>query len=158
VFLCIESDWILKLKFLSQNYGIYIIAIWSAVLGLLNVIRLVYTLQLGPINIGANLPLAQLYLYQWVSVAFSVVFGVTAVGLWRRLNWARILFLIAALLFFVVSIIGLFNTSADAPPLEAKWVLGGRYFLSIVLPFVYLNLPFVRKAFQNHGEDNADDG
>ncbi len=125
------------------------IALWALVLSLQNVIRLMYTLTKGFTYPGSNGPLTQLYLYQWVTVAFSLAFLGAAVGLWRREKWGRLLFLVTALLFFVVAIMGLVTTQTNTLSPVAKIALGMRYGLSIVLPWWYLSLSFVKNTFTN---------
>ncbi len=145
---CTESSWILKHNYFRRPYGIYVIAVWALVLGLQNIARLIYTLA-----IDAGAPLAQLYLYQWVSVAFSIAFIVAAFGLWNHKNWGRILFLAAAAFFFAIATFGVFSNHPTAMKPVAQWTLVARYAISIALPWIYLNLPFVKKPFFNKTED-----
>ncbi len=129
-------------NYFSRPYGIYVIAVWALVLGLQNIARLIYTLT---VNNGA-LP-TEVRAYQWVSVAFSVAFLGATVGLWQRKNWGRWLFLLAVPIFFIVATIGVFSANpADISP-TARWGLAARYAVSIALPWVYLNLTFVKNAF-----------
>lgn len=130
-----------------QNFGVHVIAVWSAVLGVLNLLRLFYTSGIGFSRLEVQAPLAQIHLYQWVSLAFSAAFLAAAAGLWTMRNWGRYLFLITALPFFLVSLAGLFVAQTESLSALARWWLGGRYVLSVALPLIYLNLPFVEKLF-----------
>jgi len=135
------------LNTLRQNYGIYIIALWSFVLGALNLLRLFYTSGIGFEQFEVQAPVAQVHIYQWVSLIFGVLFLAAAFGLARIKNWGRLLFFVAAILYFVISIYGVWVTDISDLSAQAKLLLTGRYALSIVLPLIYLNLPFVKKIF-----------
>lgn len=150
----------MKLKLPHPHYGITVIALWSAVLGLQNAISLVYTWRLdNSADVSADIPLAQFYVYQWVSVIFGVGFFMAAVGLWRLKNWGRIFFLIVGVVFFTTSMVGLFIAPPTDATLQTKALLGGRYLLSVALPFAYLNLPFVKTAFEaSSKEQEINDG
>lgn len=128
--------------------GIYIVAIWSAVLGLLNLIRLLLTFSIDSPELLKDMSLPQFYLYQWACLIFGLGFLGATVGLWRRRNWARVLFLGIALVFFVTAMAGLFVSAPADPSVASRLIRGGRYLLSIILPFIYLNLPFVKDKFK----------
>lgn len=135
----------------SAPYGIYIIAVWSVVLSLQNLARLIYTLATD--GTGSQATQSQLFFYQWIGMLFSIAFFVAAAGVWQRKNWGRKLFLLATSIFFAISIFGVFaSTTADLSPL-AQWSLAGRYAISIVIPWIYLNLPFVTQTFLKKVED-----
>ena len=133
----------------SAPYGTYVIAVWAVVLGLQNLVRLIYTLAVD--NGGAAQ--SRLFLYQWVSVLFSIAFIAAAVGIWQRKNWGRKLFLLSTPLFFAIAIFGVFTADkADISSL-AQWSLSVRYAISIAIPWIYLNLPFVTHTFLKQTED-----
>jgi len=134
-------------KFFDRPYGIYVLALWSIVLGLQNFIRLMYTFGINASGFG-TMSLSRFYVYQWFSVILGVSFLVTAFGLWRRLNWGRIAFLIEVSLFFSIALFGVFSPNGnELTPIE-KSGLTIQYSLSIILPWVYLNLAFVKDKFQ----------
>lgn len=134
--------------------GITIIALWAVVLGLLNIVRLVYTFSLAADP--ALAPQNRIYFYQWTTVIFGLAFFAAAWGVWQQANWGRLLFLGAVAAFFALSMAGVFNGQAAAPPPAARPWLVFRYALSIALPFAYLNLPFVKQSFQSI-EETVDD-
>ncbi len=145
---------------LRQNFGIYIIALWSLVLGALNLIRLFYTSGVGFSQFDVQISGPLLYVYQWVSLIFGLLFLAAAFGLSRIKNWGRLLFFAAATLYFIVSIFGVWVTDLGDLPLQQKILLTGRYLLSIVLPLIYLNLPFIKAIFfasdkQTPGENDG---
>ena len=129
-------------NYFSRPYGIYVIAVWALVLGLQNIARLIYTL-----TVSTGVQPAGLYAYQWASVAFSVAFLGATVGLWQRENWGRWLFLSIVPIFFVVATIGVFSANPADISTATRWGLTARYAASIALPWVYLNLTFVKNAF-----------
>ncbi len=135
----------------SAPYGTYIIAIWSAVLGLQNLARLIYTLATD--GTGSRASQAQLFTYQWISVVFSIIFFAAAVGMWQRKNWGRRLFLFATPPFFALAIFGVFSTTTADLPAASQWGLVTRYTISIVIPWIYLNLPFIAQAFLTETEE-----
>lgn len=132
-------------KYFREPYGIYVVAVWSVVLGLQNFIRLVYTFQVGQ---ERDVSLTRVYIYQWFTMILGVIFLATAFGLWRRREWARKTFLLAVLLFFSVAIWGVFSSGGMGLTLTGKWELTIQYLLSIILPWIYLNLAFVKDKFQ----------
>jgi len=138
----------------TRRLGIAIIAAWAVVLGLLNFVRLVYTFSL--VDGSALAPQGRVFVYQWAAAIFGLAFLAAAWGLWKRANWGRWLFLAVATGFFVTSIVGLFTAQVDAPPPEARPWLLARYILSIILPALYLNLPFIKQSF-DATEEQLDD-
>ncbi len=146
----------MKPNTLPARYGIYIIAVWSAVLGLLNLIRVVYTLSDTVITDAGGVWL-NLFVYRGAHLLFGILFLVAAAGLWLHRNWGRRLFLVCIVFFFGVSLNGLFTPSAQTLPARQKWWLGGRYLLSIVLAVAYLNLPAVARRFQPVAEETTTD-
>jgi len=148
---------ILKRKLIRQNYGIYIIALWSVILGaqnLTNLLLISLSTQGEPAG-GASVSLV--LLYQLLSVGFSLSFFIAAVGLWVKANWARVLFLVTVSLFFVVSFIGLLAPQLDTPTTAQKWLLGVRYTLSAALPLVYLNWGPIKDKFNPTFESEIND-
>ncbi len=129
-------------NYFSRPYGTYIIAVWALVLGLQNIARLIYTLM-----VANGTPPAALYAYQWVSVAFSAAFLGATIGLWQRKNWGRRLFLAATPIFFGVAIFGVFAANPADISDAARWGLTARYIVSVALPWIYLNLTFVKNTF-----------
>ncbi len=137
----------------SAPYGTYVIAIWAAVLGLQNLARLIYTLATD--GAGSRASEAQLFIYQWIGVIFSIVFFAAAVGLWQRKNWGRRLFLFATPPFFALAIFGVFSSvTANLSP-ATQWGLAARYTISIAIPWIYLNLPFISQAFLTETEEST---
>lgn len=132
---------------LQAPYGIYIIVLWSIVLGLQNFIRLVYTLRVGANSLNADF-LARFYFYQWFSFGLGIAFLVAAFGLWQRRNWGRQIFLAMVILFFATALYGLFSASDNNFDALVKWELAAQYLFSIALPWIYLNLKFVKEKFQ----------
>ena len=132
---------------LRQNFGVYIIALWSLVLGALNLIRLFYTSGLGFSQFDVQITGPLLYVYQWVSLIFGLLFLAAAFGLLRIKNWGRLLFFAAATLYFIISIFGVWATDLGNLPAPQKTLLTTRYAFSIILPLIYLNLPFVKAIF-----------
>ena len=132
---------------LRQNFGVYIIALWSLVLGALNLIRLFYTSGLGFSQFDVQITGPLLYVYQWVSLIFGLLFLAAAFGLLRIKNWGRLLFFAAATLYFIISIFGVWATDLGNLPAPQKMLLTTRYAFSIILPLIYLNLPFVKAIF-----------
>jgi len=142
----------LKRELIRQNYGLYVIAIWSVVLGVQNLVNLL----LVSLSIRGISTSPLVLVYQGVSGIFSLGFFVAAVGLWRRASWGRILFLITVVLFFIVSTAGLFTPELNSPTIGQKWSLGLRYTLSAILPFVYLNLGDIKNKFKPTTEEDID--
>lgn len=139
-------------NYFSRPYGIYVIAVWALVLGLQNIARLIYTLA-----VSSGSPPAQLYTYEWVSVAFSLIFLVATFGLWQRKNWGRWLFLAAVPLFFTVATFGVFFGNLGDISTATRWGLAARYAVSVALPWIYLNLTFVKNAFSPTKEPFTND-
>jgi len=135
------------LSTLRQNFGVYIIALWGLVLGALNLLWLFYTSGLGFSQFEVQITGPLLYVYQWVSLIFGLLFLAAALGLFRIKNWGRLLFFAAASLYFIISIFGVWATDLGNLPLQQKILLTGRYILSIILPLIYLNLPFIKRIF-----------
>jgi len=135
-------------NYFRRPYGIYVIAVWALILGLQDIVRLIYTLT---VNIGT--PPAQLHVYQWASAAFSLAFVAAAIGVWQRKNWGRQLFLVAATLFFIVAIVGIFSNPPPNISAASRWGLTFRYAVSIAIPWIYLNLSFVKQPFLVETED-----
>jgi len=133
-----------------RRLGLLTIALWAVVLGLLNFIRLVYTFSSAADP--ALAPQNRIYFYQWTTTIFGLAFFAAAWGVRQRANWGRLLFLGAVAAFFALSMVGVFSGQAAAPPPEARPWFVVRYALSIALPFVYLNLPFVKQSFQSTGD------
>ncbi len=142
---CTESDSILMRNRFSAPYGTYIIAIWSAVLGLQNLARLIYTLATD--GTGSRASQTQLFIYQWIGVIFTIIFFAAAGSIWQRKNWGRRLFLFATPPFFALAIFGVFSSTTADLSTASQWGLVIRYAISIAIPLVYLNLPFVTQAF-----------
>ncbi len=143
----------MKLDTLRQNYGIYIITLWSVVLGMQNLSNLL-GITLSTRDLAPTDSPASFLAYQWISLGFSLAFFVVAVGLWRKANWGRVSFLIVTMLFFIVSTIGLLTPQLSGPTTPEKWWLGGRYVISTILPFVYLNLEAVKIKFKPTFEED----
>ena len=130
-------------------------ALWSLVLGLVNLTRLVViSLSLNGLSLSETIA-SRLLIYQVVSGIFSLVFFVTAVGLWRFTNWGRRLFLLTVVIFFAVSIMGEFTPVLSGPNPDDKGLLVFRYTASAILPLIYLNLGQVKAKF-NHTSDDPD--
>jgi hypothetical protein len=135
----------LKLENIQQNYGIYIVALWSIVLGLQNLSNLVIiTLSLQGLPQATS---TAILIYRLVSGIFSLGFFVVAVGLWRLAHWGRLGFMAVATLFFVVSIWGLFQPELSDVADQQKWLLIIRYLVSAFLPLMYLNLNSIKEKF-----------
>ncbi|MEM7035311.1 MAG: hypothetical protein AAF629_37575 [Chloroflexota bacterium] len=131
---------------MRQN-GIYIVAIWSLILAVQNLITLAILSQ----SIRGFVPDSASFwivLYQIVSVGFSLSFFMAAIGLWRHRHWGRNLFLITAVLFFLVSLIGIFTIQQEELAFRQKLIFAFRYVISSLLPLVYLNMDKVKARFQ----------
>jgi hypothetical protein len=124
------------------------------VLGVQNLANLLVVSELEPSQ--STLPPWIFFLYQWLSLGFSLGFFVAAVGLGRRSNWGRWLFLAVVMLFFTVSMVGLLTPHFGGPTTVEKWGLGARYVLSVGLPLIYLNLEPVKNRFRTIIEDKID--
>ena len=145
---------------LRQNFGVYIIALWSLILGALNLLRLFYTSGVGFSQFQVQISGPLLYVYQWASLIFGLLFLAAAFGLLKIKNWGRLLFFAAATLYFIISIFGVWVTNPGDLPFQQKLLLTGRYALSIILPLIYLNLPFIKAIFfvsdkQTTGENDG---
>lgn len=148
----------MKRDLIRRNYGIYIIAIWSLVLGGQNLSRLLI-ISASLQGLGSSAPSPLYGVYQGVgavSAIFSLGFFAAAIGLWRIANWGRILFLVTVISFFIVSTIGLFAPELSNPTIGQKWILGIRYALSAFLPLAYLNLEPVKTRFKPTFEEDSD--
>jgi len=131
-------------------------AVWSAVLGLQNFIRVVYTLS-NTVTTDVGGLWLNLSIYRGTHALFGVLFLAAGAGLSLRRNWGRRLFLVSIIFFFGLSLNGLFTPGAQALTTSQKWWLGGRYLLSILLAVLYLNLPSVARRFQPIAEETATD-
>ena len=148
----VESDLILNLSNLKfdqvrQHYGIYIIALWSLILGAQNLTNLIILSA----SVRDFIPVGTsgwIIFYQIVSTGFSLAFFAATVGLWRLKLWGRRLFLVTAILFFLVSTVGIFTAQQDELTITEKGLFTLRYFISILLPLIYLNLAHVTAKFQ----------
>jgi cell division protein FtsW (lipid II flippase) len=147
----------LKLNSIRQNYGIYIIALWAIVLGVQNLTNLLLISSSTQNAITQTPSASSILFYQLVSVGFSLGFFVASVGLWRKANWGRFLFLITVVLFFMVSTVGLFTPRFNTPTTQEKWWLSTRYALSTILPLVYLNWGPVKDRFNPTFESETND-
>lgn len=137
----------MKRKFLPKNYGIYIISIWSFALAVQGIITIVYTVKTQG-SVEVLLPKTQIGLYQTAVIIFSIAFFIAAIGLWLKANWGRWLFLITCSIYFIISIVGLFISNNNTIGIEIRALLAVRYVVSLILPLIYLNLPFIKEVFE----------
>lgn len=137
----------MNLDHLYQNYGRIIISLWAFVLGAQNAGTL---LILSASVQGNTLVEASIWfrIYQVASVGFTLAFIAAAVGLWQYRNWGRRLFLVTAVVFFMVSLIGIFTLQQGSLSTGETWFQSFRYIISTLLPLAYLNLPNVKAKFQ----------
>jgi hypothetical protein len=141
---------ILKREWLRQNYGIFIVGLWSTVLGVQNLSSafLVAPVDQSFANAGPIL------VYRGLSGIFSLAFFAAAIGLLWRQHWGRILFQVAVIAFFAVSMFGLLASASNSFSPDQMWLQGGRFALSIVLPVIYLNWSPVKAKFNQPQKDN----
>lgn len=124
--------------------------LWSIVLGVQNLSSafLVAPVDQSLADAGSTL------IYRSLSGIFGLAFFAAATGLLRRQHWGRILFQIAVIAFFAVSMFGLFISPSNNFSPGQMWLQGGRFALSIVLPVLYLNWSPVKTKFNQSQKEN----
>lgn len=140
------------------KWGVWICAGWSvalAMLALTTLLQLTWAAGLYSDVYGSQ---ARIWLVFALNVAFSLAFIASAYGLWRQLNWGRLLFLwtiivwsgfnlLAVLLRDVAYTSAIESTTGDVTVNTIRFTLG------LVLPFLFLNLPRVKALFYNTPSD-----
>ena len=132
----------------ARKYGIRIIVVWAVVLGVQNLVTLFILSE----SIRGFIPTEAapwITVYQITSVLFSLAFFAAAVGLWRLQPWGRQLFLVTAILFFLVSLFGVYTIQQDQIDSSQRWLRSIRYIISTLLPLAYLNMAEVKARFHD---------
>ncbi len=144
-------------KIRSITWGIFIIALWAAVLAILALAQL---LELSVIvqTFNSNEGPGQIRI--WTGFVFNVVFffgfAGSAYGLFKQYNWGRLLFLGVIVVwsgFNLLALSPLFSVSQNYTAGELAFNIL-RYGGTLLLPLVYLNLPWIKAMFSSQSPGN----
>lgn len=87
------------------------------------------------------------------NLGFSLIFGLSAYGLWQQRNWGRLLFMGGLAVWAVFNLTALlapgnfFSTGQDFTAGE-RLLNGLRHLIGLILPLWYLNLSQIKAIFQ----------
>lgn len=136
---------------ISPTWGIRLLALWALILAIL---AAGYLLVLSAsVELYSNVyhNQAQVWFIFLLNVGFSVGFAAGAFGLWRQLNWGRVLFLWLIVVWNGVNLLsvlapGFLALNVQESPLDLAINLI-RYGVALLIPLIYLNLPRIKACF-----------
>ena len=137
-------------RFRAGGWGIYLFAIFSLILALIAVVRLLILIQTVELYSDEFGNQTLVWIIFVLNSLFGLGFAASAYGLWKRYNWGRILFM-----WLIVSWSGL-NLFAIYSPyfsprqdlsFDGAMISSLRFGFGIILSLVYFNLPRVKELF-----------
>lgn len=138
-------------KLLEQRpsrWGVFLIACWSVILTIQSLASLLL-LSASVIYIDNQF---QVWIVFLLGVGFSIIFGLSAYGLWREFSWGRTLFLWAVVSWSLANLLAIIipnPLAASRPSTLINWLLAILpYAVSLIVPLWYLNRQDVKQLFQ----------
>ena len=130
----------------SARWGVHIIAIWAGILAFLALANLLILSRV--VEIGGYEPDSrnQIWLIFALNVIFGLGFAASAYGLWRKLNWGRLLFLWCIVIWSALNIAALFISHPSYSP-GARALNSLRFIVGPVVVLWYLNLARIKHGF-----------
>ncbi|MBN1221280.1 MAG: hypothetical protein JXM69_20315 [Anaerolineae bacterium] len=132
--------------------------LWALALAFLSVANLLLLSAVVQVTGSNDAPSSgQVWVVFFLNIIFLIGFMVSAYGLFRLYNWARILFLGCITVWSVFNLIALFipSVSPEQDYSIGELTLNGlRYGVGLFLPWWYLNVPHVKAIFYRQPAEN----
>ncbi len=140
------------------SWGVFLFTLWALILTLLALARLLLlsqAVELYSDEFGNRL---QVWIIFSLNTLFGLGFGASAYGLWRRHNWARLLFLWLAVIWSTSNLFALLLSALNPStgifsPVDI--ILGTlQASLGIIIPVWYFNIPRIKALFYTEKSEN----
>ena len=140
------------------KWGVWICAGWSLALALLALATLLQLTGAAGLYSEVYGSRVRVWLVFILNVVFCLAFIASAFGLWRQLNWGRLLFLWTIIVWSGFNLLALLlrdviYTSTTDSATGDMTLSAIRFALGLVLPLMFLNLPRVKALFYNTSSD-----